>query len=374
MRRFTYIDWLRNVSNITRVMIHASVPYMASAAPMWPMNEKGSYLFDFGVFEAHLFVMEMFYVISGFMFGLEMSRKRVKQIAQNRGQRIVLPFVAGVALFTPIILMYRGFKNYPGYGFLSPDALKASYLQGWELGMENFFPTGHLWFLYYLIFFYALTLLFQKALDKLQVVSATKCLGVGIVISCFCMHFMNRWIVDNPLTLTVEWPSFVHYFFFFLVGVKLSHQDAFLDNVLARSKAFLRVGIPLGVLAIVPQLWSQDAGHIHRDLTKTAAIVLGCTSTHLLVLGLWGWFGRKTWKDSSTLRYFTDASYWVYLSNMPLVMLWHVMLAPLDMPIYVKFSISLLGAFGMSMLTYEYGVRYTWVGAVLNKRRVRNLA
>ena len=166
----------------------------------------------------------------------------------------------------------------------------------------------------------------------------------------------------------------MHYFFFFLVGVKLSHQDAFLDNVLARSKAFLRVGIPLGVVAIVPQLWSQDAGHIHRDLTKTAAIVLGCTSTHLLVLGLWGWFGRKTWKDSSTLRYFTDASYWVYLSNMPLVMLWHVMLAPLDMPIYVKFSISLLGAFGMSMLTYEYGVRYTWVGAVLNKRRVRNPA
>ena len=99
MRRFTYIDWLRNVSNITRVMIHASVPYMASAAPMWPMNEEGSYLFDFGVFEAHLFVMEMFYVISGLMFGLEMSRKRLKQIAQNRGQRIVLPFVAGVAVF-----------------------------------------------------------------------------------------------------------------------------------------------------------------------------------------------------------------------------------------------------------------------------------
>ena len=132
------------------------------------------------------------------------------------------------------------------------------------------------------------------------------------------------------------------------------------------------MGIPLGVLAIVPQLWSQDAGHSHRDLIQTAAIVLGCASTHFLVLGLWGWFGRKTWKDSATLRYFTDASYWVYLSNMPLVMLWHVMLAPLDMSIYVKFPISLFGAFGMSMLTYEYVVRYKWVGAVLNKRRVRN--
>lgn len=63
MRRLTCIDWLRNVSNVARVFIHASVPYMASAAPMWPLNEEGSCLIDFGVFETHLFVMEMFDVI-----------------------------------------------------------------------------------------------------------------------------------------------------------------------------------------------------------------------------------------------------------------------------------------------------------------------
>ena len=371
MSRLVYIDCLRNVSNMARVLIHASVPYMVSAAPMWPLNEEGSYLFDFAVFETHLFVMEMFYVISGFMFGLEMSRKDVRSIAQNRGQRIVLPFVIGVALFTPIILAMRGFKNHPGYTFLRPEALEASYRQGWELGLENFFPTGHLWFLYYLIFFYGLTLLLRRVLDRIQKVSAVQCLAVGVVLSCVCMSFMDRWIVDNPLTLTIEPPSFVHYFFFFLLGVLMSRQGDLLQNILHRSKAFLRLGIPLGILAIVPQLWSQDSGHANHDLIKTAAIVLGCTSTHLLVMGLWGWFGRRPWKDSPTLRYFTDASYWVYLSNMPLVMLWHVMLAPLDMSIYVKFLISLTGAFGMSMLTYEYAVRYTWVGAMLNKRRVR---
>ena len=30
---------------------------------MWPLNEEGSCLIDFGVFETHLFVMEMFDVI-----------------------------------------------------------------------------------------------------------------------------------------------------------------------------------------------------------------------------------------------------------------------------------------------------------------------
>ena len=63
MRRLAYIDWLRNVSNLARACIHASVPYMASAAQMWPLNEEGPYLFDFGVFETHLFVMEVFDVI-----------------------------------------------------------------------------------------------------------------------------------------------------------------------------------------------------------------------------------------------------------------------------------------------------------------------
>jgi len=63
MRRLTCIDWLRNVSNVARVFIHVSVPYMASAAQMWPLNEEGSCLFDFGVFETHLFLREMFDVI-----------------------------------------------------------------------------------------------------------------------------------------------------------------------------------------------------------------------------------------------------------------------------------------------------------------------
>ena len=359
------------MSNIVRVLIHASVPYMASVAPMWPINEDGSYFFDFGVFEAHLFVMEMFYVISGFMFGLEMSRKDTRAILQHRGQRIVLPFVLGVAVFSPAILAMRSFKNYDGFSFLRPEALLGSYLDGWRLGLDNFYPTGHLWFLYYLIIFYALTLPLKRWLNKLRAASAVKCLSLGILLSCSCMHFMDRWIVDNPLTLAIEPPSFCHYYYFFLLGVLVSRQKELRHNINDRSRAFLCLGIPLGLVAIVPQLWSQENSDIGQATMKVAAIFLGCTSTHLLVMGLWGWFGSRNWKDTPILRYLTEASYWIYLSNMPLVMFLHVMLGPLELAIVWKFVISLFGAFGLSLLTYEYAIRYTWVGALLNKRRVR---
>ena len=105
--------------------------------------------------------------------------------------------------------------------------------------MDNFYPTGHLWFLYYLIIFYALTLPLKRWLNKLRAASAVKCLSLGILLSCSCMHFMDRWIVDNPLTLAIEPPSFCHYYYFFLLGVLVSRQKELRHNINDRSGAFL---------------------------------------------------------------------------------------------------------------------------------------
>lgn len=46
MSRIVYIDYLRNFTNITRCLVHASVPYMVTIAPIWPVDENGQ-LVDF---------------------------------------------------------------------------------------------------------------------------------------------------------------------------------------------------------------------------------------------------------------------------------------------------------------------------------------
>ena len=42
---------------------------------------------------------------------------------------------------------------------------------------------------------------------------------------------MNRWIVDNPITLVPEIPSFIHYFCFFLIGFFVHKSEKLLLSI-----------------------------------------------------------------------------------------------------------------------------------------------
>jgi len=57
---------------------------------------------------------------------------------------------------------------------------------------------------------------------------------------------------------------------------------------------------------------------------------------------------------------------------MPIVVILQIMIIPLAIPVFLKFLIVFVGAFAISMLTYECFVRYTIIGGLLNKKRIRN--
>jgi len=372
MSRIVYIDYLRNFANIIRCLTHASVPYMVTSAPMWPVDDKGFWFFDFAIFEGHLFVMELFFMISGFMFAMDLKRNTIPEIIKNRFKRIVIPFVLGLIILVPIVLSFFSLSSHVGVTFLHIDILKKSYISGWNLGIENFFPTAHLWFLYYLIIFYLLTLLLKRVIFRITVVSVFKLVFFGILISSICMIFMKRWIVENPLTLVPEIPSLVHFFVFFLIGLISYNTSGLIDDIKKNSKYLLRLGLILSLISIVPQLCFESTDLDYYLLIKGSSILLSCSAIYLLVLGLWGYCNNLNLKNSKYLRYMTDSSYWVYLSNMPIVVILQIILMPLDISLFLKFMISFLGAFSISMLTYEYFVRYTFLGGLLNKRRKRN--
>jgi len=371
MSRIVYIDYLRNFANITRCFIHAAVPYMVTAAPMWPVDDQGSWFFDFAIFESHLFVMELFFMISGFMFAMELNRNAVRKTIKNRFSRIVIPFVLGLVILVPIVLSLFSLSENVGFSFLHLEILQQSYANGWALGFEQFYPTAHLWFLYYLIIFYSLTILLKKVIFKIKANSILKVVFIGVFISSTCMFFMNRWIVENPLTLIPEIPSLVHYYSFFLIGCVSYNAPTLAADINKNAHYLLGLGVLLAFIAIVPQLWFEHTDLEYYLLLKVVAIVLSCSAIYLLVLGLWGYGSRLKLKDSRLLRYVTDSSYWVYLSNMPTVVVLQIILIPISIPVFLKFLIAFIGAFTISMITYEYFVRYTFIGTILNKRRNR---
>jgi glucan biosynthesis protein C len=77
---------------------------------------------------------------------------------------------------------------------------------------------------------------------------------------------------------------------------------------------------------------------------------------------------------SATRRYVADASYWLYLIHLPIVMALQVAVSTLDWPWPVKFAAILLVAIPAMFVSYQLLIRYSVIGAVLNGRRVRKPA
>jgi peptidoglycan/LPS O-acetylase OafA/YrhL len=73
---------------------------------------------------------------------------------------------------------------------------------------------------------------------------------------------------------------------------------------------------------------------------------------------------------SRARRYLADASYWLYIIHLPLVMALQIALSQLDWSWPVKFAVILLVAMPIMLASYQLMVRHSFIGVVLNGRRI----
>ena len=153
---------------------------------------------------------------------------------------------------------------------------------------------------------------------------------------------MDRWIVDNPLTLIPEIQSLIHYFIFFLIGIIFFKSSSLIKDVTYNSKKILLLGFSIGFIAIFPQLYFENTNLYYYKIIQLLAIILSCSSTYLLVIGFWGIAYKINFSDSKALRYISDSSYWIYIINMPIVAFIQIILISFDISIFLKFIITLI--------------------------------
>ena len=72
---------------------------------------------------------------------------------------------------------------------------------------------------------------------------------------------------------------------------------------------------------------------------------------------------------SATRRYVADASYWLYLVHIPVVMALQVAVSQLPWAWWIKFPLILGVTFPLLFASYHLFVRYSFIGAILNGRR-----
>jgi peptidoglycan/LPS O-acetylase OafA/YrhL len=89
----------------------------------------------------------------------------------------------------------------------------------------------------------------------------------------------------------------------------------------------------------------------------------------LLVFGTLGFFQARCPAHSPAWRYVADSSYWIYLIHLPLVPVLQVWMFSWPWPSVIKFTLLNLIAFPILFASYNYLVRSTWIGELLNGRK-----
>jgi len=86
-------------------------------------------------------------------------------------------------------------------------------------------------------------------------------------------------------------------------------------------------------------------------------------------LGLIGVFSRFSSRPSPLVSWLADASYWMYLVHVPLVMAAQLVVRPWAMPADIKFVLVMAMVTPVLLVSYRYGVRFTAIGRLLNGPR-----
>ena len=90
-----------------------------------------------------------------------------------------------------------------------------------------------------------------------------------------------------------------------------------------------------------------------------------------MILAFIGLFRRFFSRENKGVRFVSDASYWMYLAHLPLVMMLQALISRWNLHCSLKLTLLCLTTFAFLLLTYRYLVRYTIIWTMLNGRKSR---
>ena len=378
--RLHALDSLRASAMLLGIVLHAAIPFVTIYID-WPAHDvMANRGFDGLVGFIHGFRMQVFFFLAGFFGHLVWKRMGTRGFLAQRGVRIGLPFVAGMLLIIPsILLIWAWADSYLGTTFIRDHQAEQSLLA---------FPTAHLWFLEMLLLLYALAMVLAPLRHRPWVQSQLP--RIDAAFDALLRHPLKPVILMVP-TAALLWfgprvpeidlpgmrllPSagaVAYYALFFGIGWWMHRRVHLVDELRrwlwpyfgASFVCWLALGTSMGALA------SPGAAG-HATAFKAAAIGSVALYSWFMTFAVTGLFLRVAGGHRPWMRYMADASYWWYLWHVPIVMVVQVWVARSPVNGWLKLLFIVAVAVAVLAPTYHWLVRYTWVGRILNGPRER---
>lgn len=382
--RFHALDVVRAGALLLGVAFHAGFAY--TQPHVWVVNDGTSDpAISAMMFVSHIFRMSLFFMMAGFFARLLLEKRGVKAFAVNRLKRIALPLmIFWIPVFAAIItfMILAALKADPSLAGKPPPPSPPMTV--------NNFPLTHLWFLYLLLILYpgALALRGLVALvdgggvlggmvDK--ALAATLRLGLGglfLGLPLFAVLIgQPTWLywfgIPTPdMSLIPNTAALAGFGMAFGFGWLLHRQLGLLD-ILRRqwpiqlALALVLTGYCLWSAGPTPRLDSVPG---REKIAYAAAYGWAIWSWIFALIGLAVRFLNA---PSAAWRYLADASYWVYIIHLPLVLALQYAALDLPVPAAVKFLAVTAGTSVIALATYQLLVRHGFIGAILNGKKAK---
>ena len=385
--RYYAIDGLRGTMMLAVVSIHAALPYIAVLKVPTFHDTYTSPIFDLLALFVLSFALQLFLIVAGFSGALLCTKHGVRGFVRNRCQRILLPLIGAWLVLSPL--------TQGAYQFANAAALSHSVILGFDALRQGSWirwnEPNHLWFLIVLLAFYLFGLFLRWCFLCLKESSQTKLVemarrylisiwrpvtltfivaGVG-TLSLICSYYVksgNVVFISNHVFARTFLPATLPVYF--VLGWVLYSQKDLLPNLRQYGWTYVVIGFatwPIaGWTSWASTLASPDRGPaIHFIFAYTFTFMSVC-----MVFGLLGLFLAYYNRPNPIIQYLSEASYWIYIVQLPLVVFIGGMLSTLALPAVLKWIATLTIAIPIFLLTYHIWIRFGMIGALINGRRL----
>ena len=238
----------------------------------------------------------------------------------------------------------------------------------------------HLWFLWFLCWLvvgfagYSMfaDLVGLKSLPNLLIVSPLRYLWL-IPITIIPQAFMGAGFGPDTSVGLIPYPHLLFYYAIFF-GFGALYFDCKDTQGELGSRWFLTLPVALLLFLIGAGIETGDAGifaGMPKLLQQTISVVIQVLYVWLMTFGLIGLFRKLMSSENKWMRYISDSSYWLYLAHLPLMIWLQWLISEWDLDGTTKFIIVCSVCTAVLLLMYEYLVRYTPIGTMLNGKKVR---